>query len=86
MPTQKQADRIINGHFYNPDEFWGDYILQSIAFNDPAYKASDYWRGRVWGPMNFLVYLGLRNYKLENARKDLVAKSKELFIRQWLKK
>jgi hypothetical protein len=34
--------------------------------------------------MNFLVYLGFSNYQLENARKDLVAKSKELFLKQWL--
>jgi neutral trehalase len=82
-PTQKQAERMIKEHFYNPDEFWGPYMLPSIAFNDPDY-GNDYWRGRVWGPMNFLVYLGLCNYQLEDARKDLVAKSKELFLEQWL--
>jgi neutral trehalase len=83
-PTQKQAERMIKEHFYNPDEFWGEYMLPSIAFNDAGYDGSDYWRGRVWGPMNFLVYLGFSNYQLENARKDLVAKSKELFLKQWL--
>ncbi len=84
-PSQKQAERMINEHFYNPEEFWGDYILPSIAFNDPSYKSDDYWRGRIWAPMNFLVYLGFRNYKLDNARQDLVNKSKELFLEQWLK-
>ncbi len=63
-PTQDQAERMINDHFYNPDEFWSEYILPSMAFNDPDYKCNDYWRGRVWAPMNFLVYLGLRNYQL----------------------
>jgi hypothetical protein len=76
---------MINEHFYNPKEFWGDYVLPSIAFNDPDYKSDDYWRGRIWGPMNFLVYLGFRNYKLDNAQQDLVKKSKELFLEQWLK-
>lgn len=84
-PSQKQAERMINEHFYNPDEFWGDYMLPSIAFNDPSYKSDDYWRGRIWAPMNFLVYLGFRNYKLDNARQDLVKKSKELLMEQWLK-
>ena len=82
-PNQKQAERMIEEHFYNPDEFWGDYIMPSIAFNDPGYN-NDYWRGRVWGPMNFLVYMGMRNYGLEKARKDLVEKSKSLFLTQWL--
>ncbi len=30
--------------------------------------------------MNFLVYLGPRNDRLENGRKDLVSKSKKLFL------
>ncbi len=82
-PSQKQAERMINEHFYNPDEFWGEYMLPSMAYNDPDYECDDYWRGRVWGPMNFLVYLGLNNYRLEKAQKDLAAKSKELFLKQW---
>jgi len=84
-PTQKQAERMINEYFYNADEFWGDYMLPSIAFNDPDYEPDNYWRGRVWGPMNFLVYLGLRNYDLGNAQEDLVKKSKNLFMEQWSK-
>lgn len=83
-PSQKQAERMINEHFYNPDEFWGDYILPSIARNDESYEDNNYWRGRIWAPMNFLVYLGLRNYKLDKARKDLVSKSVELLLNQWL--
>lgn len=83
-PTQKQAERMINEHFYNQDEFRGKYMLPSIAFNDPGYD-NDYWRGRVWAPMNFLVYLGLRNYKLANAKRDLVQKSSALFLEQWQK-
>jgi hypothetical protein len=76
---------MINEHFYNPEEFRGKYIMPSIAFNDPGFQNNDYWRGRIWAPMNFLVYLGFRNYRLENARKDLAEKSKELFLEQWLK-
>lgn len=83
-PTQKQAARMINEHFYNPKEFYGKYMLPSIAFNDPGYE-NDYWRGRIWAPMNFLVYLGLRNYSLPGARKELVKKSRELFLEQWQK-
>lgn len=84
VPTQKQAERMIKEHFYNPDEFWGKYIIPSIAFNDSGYE-NNYWRGRVWAPMNFLVYLGLRNYNLDKARKDLVQKSTNLLVEQWVK-
>jgi neutral trehalase len=81
--TQEQAERMIHEHFYNPDEFWGEYILPSIARNDPSYTGQDYWRGSIWAPMNFLVYLGMRNYDLPQARKDLALKSRRLLLEEW---
>jgi putative isomerase len=85
VPTQEQAERMINEHFFNPEEFYGEWIMPSIARNDPAYPDQDYWRGRIWAPMNFLVYLGLRNYRLLDAQKVLAEKSKELLLKEWLK-
>src|SRR6202012_1520176 len=81
--TQQQADRMIKEHYYNPDEFYGKYVMPSIARNDSAFKDNDYWRGRIWGPMNFLVYLGMRNYNLNDARTDLVKRSGALLMKSW---
>ena len=33
--------------------------------------------------MNFLVYLGLRNYDFAEARGQLVVKSRNLFLKEW---
>ena len=82
--SQAQAERLVAEHFYNPEEFWGEWILPSIARNDPAYPDQNYWRGRIWAPMNFLVYLGLRNYALPQARADLAEKSRALLLKEWL--
>jgi len=84
VPDQEKAERMIKEHFYNPDEFWGEYIIPSIARIDAAYKDNLYWRGRIWAPMNFLVYLGIRNYELPGAEKALVEKSKNLLLKSWL--
>ncbi|MEP6747836.1 MAG: trehalase family glycosidase [Bacteroidota bacterium] len=81
--SQKQAERMIKDHYYNDSEFYGEYVMPSIARNDPAFKDNDYWRGRIWGPMNFLVYLGMRNYDLTAARSDLISKSKALLMKNW---
>jgi putative isomerase len=84
--TPEQVDAMLNQHFFNPDEFWGERVLPSIARNDPAFKDQDYWRGRIWGPMNYLVYLGLRNYSTPTAiraRKELAQKSLALFLIEW---
>jgi hypothetical protein len=84
VPNQDQASRMMKEHFYNPNEFWGEYIMPSIARNDLGYKDNHYWRGRIWAPLNFLVYLGMRNYNLPAAQKDLVEKSKNLLLKTWL--
>jgi hypothetical protein len=81
--TPEQAARMVKEHLTNPDEFWGQYVIPSIARNDPAFKDQQYWRGRIWGPMNYLVYLGLRNYDLPEARKDFAHKSYDLFLKEW---
>ncbi len=81
--TPAQAARMMKEHYFNPAEFHGPYVMPSIARNDPAFKDNDYWRGRIWAPMNYLVYLGLRNYDLPAARKDLVDRSKALLLKSW---
>ncbi len=84
VPNQDQASRMMKEHFYNPEEFWGEYIMPSIARSDIGYKDNHYWRGRIWAPLNFLVYLGMRNYNLPDAQKDMVEKSKNLLLKTWL--
>jgi putative isomerase len=81
--TPRQAARMINDHLLNPNEFWGEWVIPSIARSDPAFHDQDYWRGRIWGPMNYLVYLGLLNYDQPAARKQLAQKSLALFNKEW---
>lgn len=83
IPTEKQAERMFKEHYFNPDEFYGDYIIPSCARNDKSYDNA-YWRGAIWGPMNFLVYLGLKNYN-GDAAQELAAKSYNLFVEPWNK-
>jgi len=84
VPDQHQATRMMKEHFYNPEEFWGEYMIPSIARNDEAFADNTYWRGRIWAPMNFMVYLGIRNYDLPEARRDLVEKSSSLLLKSWI--
>ncbi len=83
VPTQAKARRMIDGHFFNPSEFWGEWIIPSISRNNAYFKRQDYWRGRIWAPMNYLVYLGLRNYNLPDAQKALAEKSAKLLLQSW---
>lgn len=85
VPEQAQAEAMIQNFFMDPDEFYGDYMLPSISRSDPAFNDNSYWRGRIWAPMNFLVYLGLRNYDLPEARKILAERSNQLLMQEWVK-
>jgi hypothetical protein len=81
--TPEQAKTMIEKHLLNPQEFWGQWIIPSIMRNDPAFKDQNYWRGRIWGPMNYLVYLGLQNYEDSAARSAFAQKSYDLFLKEW---
>jgi len=82
-PTAEQAARMASEHYFNPAEFFGEWVMPSIARNVPGFQDQNYWRGRIWGPMNFLVYLGMRNYDLGPARRDLVERSHKLLMKSW---
>jgi len=83
LPTPEQARRMVDGHLLNPAEFGGDWMIPSIARSDPAFHDNNYWRGRIWGPMNFLVYLGLTRYELPEARRRLAERSVALLLKEW---
>jgi putative isomerase len=84
--TQEQAKTMFAKNYYNPDKFGGKWVMPSIARRDSGYKDNEYWRGRIWAPMNFLVYLGMCNYDLAAERKDLSDKSMNLLMNEWLTK
>lgn len=78
-----QAERMVREHLLAPAEFGGEWVIPSIARNDPAFQEQYYWRGRIWPPMNFLVYLGLRHYDLTETRAQFAAKSEALLLKEW---
>lgn len=86
VATPSQANRMVRDHLLDPNQFWGQWVIPSIERSDPAFGDQNYWRGRIWGPMNYLVFLGLRNYDLpsvRSAREELAQKSLALFLKGW---
>lgn len=81
--TDEQAKRMIDEHLLNEDEFWGEWVIPCTPRNVPEFNDNTYWRGRIWGPTNFLVYLGLMNYDCANVREQLADKSLKLLMKDW---
>jgi len=87
IPDPQRALTMAEKHLLNPKEFWGRYVIPSISRDDPAYKDQQYWRGRIWGPMNFLVFEGLRRYEeLDDVAEKFAAKSLALLLKEWREK
>jgi len=84
--SNKQVEGLIKNHFNNPEEFFGEWMLPSISRNDPTFKQQRYWKGSIWPPLNYLVYLGLSKYSLKKEMKILASKSEQLFLNEWKRK
>jgi len=78
-----QVHTMVERHLRDSKEFWGEWVIPSIERDDPAFGDQNYWRGRIWGPMNYLVYLGLSKYDEPATRRELAQKSYDLFLKEW---
>jgi putative isomerase len=83
IATKEQAEAMVKDHLTNPWEFWGDHPVAGTPFDDRTSADNVYWRGRVWAPMNYLVWLGLRRYGFEREAKDLADKGWRTFATHW---
>jgi Neutral trehalase len=86
IASEEQARRMVEEHLLNPEEFWGEYVIPSISRNDKAFYDNEYWRGRIWGPMNFLVSEGLKRYSFYEVANAFAEKSLKLFRKEWTEK
>ena len=67
----------------HPRRFGGRFVLPSVTRDDPAYGDNVYWRGRIWPPLNFLVYQGLRRYGFDAEACAVAGRSYEMFAGPW---
>ncbi|MFW5802968.1 MAG: MGH1-like glycoside hydrolase domain-containing protein [Verrucomicrobiota bacterium] len=77
----------------DPAQFWGDNVVPTVSRDDPAYCDDDrhgpywrgnYWRGNIWPPTNYIVYLSVRQAGWSDVAAKLTAKSRRLFMDDWL--
>ena len=75
--------RALLGWMEDPRRFGGRFGLPSVSRDDSAFGDNVYWRGRVWPPLNFLVYQGLRRYGFAAEAAVLARRSHEMFEAPW---
>ena len=67
----------------DPRRFGGHWLLPSVTRDDPAFPDNVYWRGRIWPPLNFLVWHALRRAGFEAAASELADNGYRLFMGEW---
>ncbi|HEX4084479.1 MAG TPA: trehalase family glycosidase [Chthoniobacteraceae bacterium] len=70
----------------DPKKFWGPYLLPTLAYDDPDYHQQEYWRGDVWGPVNYLVWQGIKRYGTAAQMAEFADRSVRLFMTNWEEK
>ncbi len=78
-----QAGEMVNQILLNPDLLGGEFMIPSLNRNHPEFNKQRYWKGSIWPPLNFLVYLSLKQAGQKDAMKILANKSKSLLLREF---
>lgn len=82
-PGQADALRRL---FHDPRKFAGEWLLPTISRDDPEYPKQDYWKGKAWAPVNWLVYQGLKIHEWDREAGLLAESSAKMFLRAWREK
>jgi glycogen debranching enzyme len=73
--------RII-AHLTNPEEFWGDYVIPSVARNDSHFDPQSMWRGPVWVNINYFFIEALRQVDEKELADSIMEKTLNLIMEQ----
>ncbi|HEY5255929.1 MAG TPA: trehalase family glycosidase [Acidobacteriaceae bacterium] len=68
----------------DPEQFWGEWILPTVSRRDPLFLGQTYWHGTIWGPVNYLVFQGVKRYASPELQAAFAQKSVHLFMDNWL--
>ena len=85
IPTAEQTDHLL-AHLADPETFGGDPGLPGVTRDDPAFPDNSYWRGRVWPPLNYWTWQGLRRAGRRDEARHLAERSYALFGAAWARR
>jgi len=74
-------NRLI-AHLTNPDEFWGEIVLPTVARNDSHYDPDTMWRGPVWANINYFFIEALHQVGEYDLARTLLEKTLHLMMSQ----
>lgn len=81
--SEEQARRALQ-ILSDPDQFWGEWVIPTLSKREPEFHRQRYWSGNIWGPANYLTWLGLKRYATDELKAEYAQKCVHLFMNNWL--
>lgn len=81
--SKQQAKRVLD-LMTDTNLFWGEWILPTISRKEPEFIKQRYWSGNIWGPSNYLTWLGIKRYASDKIKAEYAQKCVRLFMNNWL--
>lgn len=76
----EMVKRLI-AHLTDPAEFWGEFVIPTVARNDPNYDPQTMWRGPIWANINYFFYEALKQVGESELADSLSQKTLDLIMR-----
>ena len=76
----KSIENRLVEHLTDPAQFWGDFVLPTVAYNDPHYDPETMWRGPMWANINYFFIEALFNLDRPELAKELRARTLKLIM------
>ena len=74
----EELNSLLVAHLKDPEEFWGEYVIPTVARNDPHYNPDTMWRGPVWANINYFFIEALNKVGEHELARELRSKTLEI--------
>ncbi|MDA1265995.1 MAG: trehalase family glycosidase [Planctomycetota bacterium] len=78
-----RVESLLEGYLLSPEHFWTNYVVPNVPRSEPSFADQAYWRGRVWGPTNFLVSEACRRSGRDDIAARIASRSLDLLLVAW---
>lgn len=78
-----ERGKMVMGKLTDEKKFWGKYLLPTLAYDDPDWHLQHYWKGHVWGPVNYIVFEGLKQFATPGQIAEYADRNVDLFMKNW---
>lgn len=83
--SKDRAESLVRKHLLNDCEFYTPYPFSFVSLDEPAYRSKVFpspypslWRTGTWVNMNWLIFMGLREYGYDDLAEEIASKSVRL--------